>query len=232
MSNKYLQPKKYFYYLVKKIKGLWSNLENGGERVDIVFSSPTLLDENEKCHLKRYQFASTYITTNDTVADFACGTGYGSAILAEKAASVVGLDIDQKVIASITEKYKPIHNLSFKNTDLLKIDFKNQFDYIVSFETIEHFEESDILKLLGLFNNALKSGGRLIMSTPYMQKDDKQALRAGFHKTFFIDEEKIEHWLTTNGFGNFDFYYQSYAWPAVSKAEVEKDFVICITQKI
>jgi cyclopropane fatty-acyl-phospholipid synthase-like methyltransferase len=232
MSNKYLQPKKYFHFLVKKIKSMVSNLENGGERVDIVFSSSALLDENEKCHLKRYQFASTYITPADTVADFACGTGYGSALLAEKAARVVGVDIDQKVIASISEKYKDTSNLSFINTDLLQIDFKDHFDCIVSFETIEHFTESDIVKLLTLFHTALKSGGTLIMSTPYMQKNDKQALRAGFHKTFFIDETKITAWLTKLGFDQLDFYYQSYAWPAVSKADVEKDFVICVARKV
>ena len=231
MSNKYLQPKKYFYYLVKKIKSLWSNLENGGERVDIVFTSSSLLDENEKCHLKRYQFASTYIKASDVVADFACGTGYGSAILAEKATRVIGIDIDKKVVDAISEKYAHTTNLSFVATDLLEIDFRNQFDCIVSFETIEHFTEADIVKLLALFHGALKSGGTLIMSTPYMQKDDKQALRAGFHKTFFINEEKITTWLTQLGFGQLDFYYQSYAWPAVSKADVEKDFVICVARK-
>lgn len=231
MRSKYLQPKKYFHFLVKKVKSVFSNLENGGERVDIVFQSPTLLNENEKCHLKRYQFASTYIHNTDDVADFACGTGYGSAILAEKAHSVIGADIDSGVITTITDKYKNIKNLSFINTDLRALSFTNKFTSIVSFETIEHFTEVEIVQLLALFNNALISGGRLIISTPYMQKNDKRALQ-GFHKTFFIDEEKISSWFTKTGFGKFDFYYQSYDWPAVSKADVTKDFIICIAYKI
>jgi cyclopropane fatty-acyl-phospholipid synthase-like methyltransferase len=231
MNSKYLQPKKYFYYVIKKIKGFFSNLENHGERVDIVFSNPVLLDENEKCHLKRYQFASECIKGTDTVGDFACGTGYGTALLATKAATVLGIDIDSRVVSKIAQKYKHTPTISFKHGDLLQIDFVEQFDRIVSFETIEHFIETDIVKLLHLFNTALKPGGMLIMSTPYMQKDDRQALRAGFHKTFFINEEKIKEWLSQSMFDTLDFYYQSYDWPAVSKADVDKDFVICIAHK-
>lgn len=232
LRSKYLQPKKYFHFLVKKIKSLFSDLENHGERVDIFFKKDFLLDENEKCHLKRYNFAKSYIKESDNVGDFACGTGYGSAILATKAESVVGLDIDGRVIEKIKERYKEVHNLEFLESDLLKMDFENKFDTIVSFETIEHLKEEDILKLLALFHKALKSSGKLIISTPYMQKNDKRALQAGFHQTFFVDEKKIDGWMKESGFKVREFYYQSYDWPAVSKAEVEKEFIISVAEKI
>ncbi|MFZ4499969.1 MAG: class I SAM-dependent methyltransferase [Minisyncoccia bacterium] len=230
MSNsKYLQPKKYFDFFLKKIKNVFFTLENGGERVDMVFTSPLLLSDNEKCHLKRYQFASSHIESGETVGDFACGTGYGSVILAQKAKSVVGADIDKRVIANITQKYHTIKNLSFKEADLLKLNFKEEFDCIVSFETIEHFVEDDINTVLTIFNTSLKKGGRLILSTPYMQKKDKNSLR--FHKTFCIDEQKITTLLFQHGFTNPVFFYQSYSWPAISKANVTKEFIICIAQK-
>jgi 2-polyprenyl-3-methyl-5-hydroxy-6-metoxy-1,4-benzoquinol methylase len=230
--SKYLQPKKYFHYLVRKIKGIFSGLENKGERVEIFFKSKFFLDDNEKCHLERYSFVSSLVGPNDAVADLACGTGYGSVMLASKAASVVGVDIDASVIRSIKTKYAPIKNLSFLESDLLDINFDDQFDYIVSFETIEHFAEADILKLLGLFNKALKQGGKLIISTPYMQKDDERAIEMGFHKTFFIDEAKITKWMSDNGFKVSEFYYQSYDYQVVSASVKQKDFVICVAEKI
>lgn len=229
--SKYLQPKKYFYFLVKKIKSLFSDLENHGERVDIFFKKDFLLDENEKCHLKRYNFAKSYMNETERVGDFACGTGYGSVILASKAKSVVGLDIDGRVIEKVKDRYKDVSNLEFLESDLLKMDFEAEFETIVSFETIEHLKEEDILKLLTLFHKALKPSGKLIISTPYMQKNDRQAL-AGFHETFFIDEEKIKNWMAKTGFKIRDFYYQSYDWPAVSKADVSKEFIISVAEKI
>lgn len=232
LRSKYLQPKKYFYFLVKKIKSIFSDLENRGERVDIFFKKDFLLDENEKCHLKRYTFAKSYVKEGDRVGDFACGTGYGSAILASKAREVVGLDIDSRVISKIKERYKDTSNLKFIESDLLDLNFENEFDIIVSFETIEHLKEEDILKLLGLYNKALKPSGKLIISTPYMQKNDRQALQAGFHKTFFIDENVITGWMKKSGLIVREFYYQSYNWAALSKADVEKDFIISIAEKI
>lgn len=230
--SKYLQPRKYFYYLIRKIKGVFSGLENGGERVEIFFKSKVLLDDNEKCHLERYSFVASFIGSEDSVADLACGTGYGSVMLASKAASVVGVDIDSSVIKSIKDKYVSIKNLSFLESDLLDINFENQFDYIVSFETVEHFAEEDILKLLAIFNRALRSGGKLIISTPYMQKDDERAIEMGFHKTFFIDEDKITKWMSDNGFKASEFYYQSYDHQVISASVKQKDFVICIAEKI
>lgn len=114
--SKYLNPKKYFHFIISKIKNIFSNIENGGERVDIVFNSNMLLNDNEKCHLNRYLFANSLINEEDSVADFACGTGYGSAIMALKAKSVLGIDIDADVVSKIDKKYKSkgILNLSFK----------------------------------------------------------------------------------------------------------------------
>ncbi len=231
-NNKYLQPKKYFDFIVTKIKNVFSGLENSGERVDIFFKKDFLLNENEKCHLKRYAFAESYINSGDRVGDFACGTGYGSAILASKAKSVLGIDIDGRVVKKIKERYADVPNLEFFESDLLSMSLENEFDVIVSFETIEHFKEEDILRLLNLFHKALVPGGKIIISTPYMQKNDRPALRAGFHQTFFIDEKKITEWMEKTGFKVREFYYQSYDWPVLSKADVEKDFLISIAEKI
>ena len=45
-------------------------------------------------HLKRYDFARAYCDGAD-VLDAGCGVGYGTAYLAEVAASVVGVDVER-----------------------------------------------------------------------------------------------------------------------------------------
>jgi cyclopropane fatty-acyl-phospholipid synthase-like methyltransferase len=48
-------------------------------------------------HLHRYAFAAQLVK-GKRVLDLACGEGYGSNMLAQEAESVIGLDIDEKVV--------------------------------------------------------------------------------------------------------------------------------------
>ena len=52
-----------------------SRVLNNRERYDPLLDS--VVDWNDKRHLKRYQFANELISKSDTVLDIACGTGYG-----------------------------------------------------------------------------------------------------------------------------------------------------------
>src|SRR5262252_5161939 len=63
-------------------------------------------------HLHRYAL-SCEIAAGQRVLDIACGEGYGSAMLAEVAQSVVGVDSSREAILHASKKYsKP--NLEFK----------------------------------------------------------------------------------------------------------------------
>jgi 2-polyprenyl-3-methyl-5-hydroxy-6-metoxy-1,4-benzoquinol methylase len=210
-------------------------LTNYGERVDIKFNKKIDFNKfeiNEKCHYLRYKYAEEIIPPNSVIGDFACGTGYGSIILAQNAEKVVGIDIDNKTIESIKKRYGSIKNIEFISKNILDLNFINTFDFIVSFETIEHLTEEEISRLFKLYNNALKEGGILIFSTPYMQEKDEGALKAGFHKTFDIGEEKIKNWMKNSNFEIKDFSYQSYENPVIKKSLEDKQFVICLAKKL
>lgn len=64
-----------------------------------------------------------------------------------------------------------------------------------------------------------------------MQKNDKMALKMGFHKTFFINESRIYEWMKNSNFKVNEFYYQNYSQPGVSKFTNNKGFIICIAKK-
>ena len=211
-----------------------SVLTGGGERVDIDLTRrlrERRLDMYELSHLRRYQFATSQIAVDATVADLACGTGYGSALLAERSASVVGADRDAAAVGAAATRYRGYANLRFRQLDLLHLEDAGAFDTIISFETLEHFSELDLLQVLRKFHRALKPRGELIFSTPYLQEDDDAARALGFHQTFLIDENKIEEFLSATGFQPADYYYQSYSSHDVVRRLDRRDFVICVAEK-
>ena len=212
-------------------------LGGNGERVDIQLQGQTdidfeKLDMYQKSHFKRYQFAKTIVQPGEVCGDFACGTGYGSVMIAEKAKHVTGADLDTVVVNAIKERYKEKQNVTFLNENLLHLTFANHFDTIVSFETIEHFTEENIKKLLKIYNVALKENGKLIFSTPYMQERSEDAVKLGFHLTFYIDEQKINSWLNEAGFKATIFKYQNYSTHHIHDKLDKKDFIICVATKI
>ncbi len=103
------------------------------------------------------------------VLDIACGEGYGSKLLAKKATRVTGVDNESRAIQVAKTKYglkNRRKNTTFVCSDA--IDFlsnsTDQFDVIVSFETVEHVKEYK--KFLKLMHQCLKPGGILLLSTP------------------------------------------------------------------
>jgi len=121
----------------------------------------TIKDEN---HLDRYYIACKYVE-GKRVLDIACGAGKGTYTMATKgkAASVQGGDIDDEAVRYARHRFAN-PNVRFDHIDGLKLDFKNEFDVIVSFETIEHISAFD--KFLQNVWRALKDEGLFIVSTP------------------------------------------------------------------
>lgn len=239
--KKYLKPGNYarfirnklIFYVNKLQKKFKMGLSEGGERIYISYLNFDIgkLDSYQRAHYERYIFAKEYLKDSDSVADMACGTGYGSLILSEKAKTVDGFDMNNRIIKKISVKYRNFSNVKFINHDLLEPIDGRLFDKIISFETIEHIPVERINALFLNFNRSLKAGGDLIFSAPYMQKSSKVSLEMGFHKTFFINEEMILSWLAESGFLLEDTFYQNYDGFKIEKSPIKKDFIICIARK-
>lgn len=139
--------------MIKRSKKHWT-----GERLETY-----IFNENTIEHLHRYAIAIEH-TTNKIVLDIACGEGYGSNLLAEKANYVYGVDISEETVIEAKEKYiKP--NLEFKSGSTSSIPLEdNSIDVVVSFETIEHHKEHEQMMLE--IKRVLKPTGMLIISSP------------------------------------------------------------------
>ncbi len=121
-------------------------------------------------HIDRYEFAARYLRDMKNsglyLLDAACGTGYGSNIL-KKAhpEQIVGVDISPRTVAYATKNYGD-ESCMFRVSDVTQMDGFDEasFDAVVSFETIEHFEQPFLF--LEHIHRLLKKDGKLILSTP------------------------------------------------------------------
>ncbi|MBI4463311.1 MAG: methyltransferase domain-containing protein [Acidobacteria bacterium] len=130
-----------------------------GEQVVPGEVDPDLFNE----HRARYLFAQQF-SPGKKVLDAACGTGYGSALLGEKATVVFGVDISPEAIRYARQHY-PEPKLHFGRCDCLALPFPSGwFDLVVAFEIIEHLEKPEAF--LTELRRVLHPSGLLLLSTP------------------------------------------------------------------
>jgi SAM-dependent methyltransferase len=110
----------------------------------------------------RYALASR-LAAGLRVLDAACGEGNGSAILAEVAADVTGIERDAGTVRRARETHQE-PNLRFMCCDCENLPLGDgSMDLVTSFETIE--QSRDPRKMLAEFRRVLAPGGQLLLSS-------------------------------------------------------------------
>ncbi len=131
-------------------------------------------------HWHRYHFAAPLVAGLE-VLDVACGEGYGSALLATRAATVIGADIAEAALDHARARYAGTANLGFRQADCAALPFADaSFDAVVSFETIEHIVAQE--PFLDEIRRVLRPGGLLILSCPNKTEySDRLGVTNEFH---------------------------------------------------
>lgn len=141
-------------------------------------------------HISRYLFASR-LCRFKKVIDLGCGSGYGSAELAKKAESVVGVDISESAISEARQQYHA-PNLQYQVGSLDQLPFADgAFNLGVCFEVIEHLD--NYRALLAEARRVLAPGGQLVISTPNI--------------AFYAESRKLDG---PNPFHEHEFSYQEF----------------------
>lgn len=141
-------------------------------------------------HWHRYHWISTFVK-NQKVADLACGEGYGSALLAQHAEQVTGVDINAETIQKASEKYQAFKNLKYIQSDVLSTPMPDHaLDLVVSFETLEHLTAHQAL--LNEFKRLMKPDGLLVISTPDKTVYSGSEAHNEFHVKELTQQEFID----------------------------------------
>jgi ubiquinone/menaquinone biosynthesis C-methylase UbiE len=112
-------------------------------------------------HFHRYCLARDLVVGRD-VLDIASGEGYGAAILAGTARSVVGVEIDAASVEHARAAY-PLPNLRFEQGDALRLPLPDDcLDVVTSFETLEHLADHE--GFLAEIRRVLRPGGVCLLS--------------------------------------------------------------------
>jgi SAM-dependent methyltransferase len=144
----------------RRVPGAPRLVEWTGERLVPWAPDPPVIYE----HYHRYLFAGQLAADRD-VLDLASGEGYGAALLADSARSVVGVDIDVAAVEHSRLNYSA-PNLDFKVADARGLaDFEEgSFGAVVAFEVIEHVAEQE--QVLAEIERVLTPDGVVVLSTP------------------------------------------------------------------
>ncbi|MCB0715754.1 MAG: class I SAM-dependent methyltransferase [Chitinophagaceae bacterium] len=185
-----------------------------GERLETFITDGTMLE-----HLHRYAMVAAFCK-GKRILDIACGEGFGSHLIAEKAAQVWGIDIHEPTIQNANKKYKK-PNLHFLTGDITSIPLdKLQFDIILCFETIEHIEQHE--QAIRECKRVLTAEGVLIISTPDKLHYSQQTnYKNPFHKKELSNQEFKT--LIANNFKFANFYKQNSFAASFIESESEKN---------
>jgi 2-polyprenyl-3-methyl-5-hydroxy-6-metoxy-1,4-benzoquinol methylase len=126
----------------------------------------TSIEDFSNDHVNRYNFAKYFIKASDIVLDAACGVGYGSYLLAERALRVDAIDYNEAAIRYAEEHWQK-GNIRYIKGNLLDENSYHEgekYHIIVSFETIEHLKDDDAF--LKLISERLLTNGIFFVSAP------------------------------------------------------------------
>ena len=140
-------------------------------------------------HLSRYLFAQL-LATGKHVLDVGSGEGYGSHLLSDRAASVVGVDLSPDAVRHASDRYATqCPNLRYVHGSATGLPIEaRSIDLVVAFEVLEHLAEHDAM--LAEVRRVLRPGGLFLVSTPNkVAYSDLPNYKNPFHvKELYFDE--------------------------------------------
>ena len=148
-------------------------------------------DDINNVTYQRCQFAYEFVLpliNGKKVLDLGCGLAYGTAVMAQHASSITGVDYDDITVASNKARYNNISNLDFIRASVPPLPFAdNSFEVVTMFQFIEHLHERK--KLLVECKRVLMQGGKLYITTP-------NALKSFARNPFHVHEYTFDEMKT------------------------------------
>lgn len=160
------------------------------ERLSVAAVNETSLEALE--HRHRYQAVRRFCE-GKRVLDLCCGVGYGAAILAEVASSVIGVDRSPEALAEAKLAYGHVEGLELVAADAVAwLDDPARMagiDVVVCFEGVEHVPAEE--QLLEALVRTSANGTTVIFSVPNSRRYEEDNR---FHVHGF-DRDALQRWV-------------------------------------
>ena len=178
-------------------------MKNTLERIipELIHKENRVDNETLRLHLERYHFAGKNILPG-TIADIACGVGYGSYLLITQYGDAINriyaIDKDAESIQWAVDHY-PNPLITYINEDAFNFHPAEPVNNIISLETIEHLPNPEIF--IRQVSAHLAPGGRFIASVPITPSMDANPYhlndftRSGFIRMFIASGFRILNFL-------------------------------------
>jgi 2-polyprenyl-3-methyl-5-hydroxy-6-metoxy-1,4-benzoquinol methylase len=119
-----------------------------------------------------YEFARNQFGAGDHVLDIACGDGYGCRIMAPQVGQVLGVDINQPLIAA-NQQGNNIENIAYDVGDCFALQLADgAVTGATAMELIEHLPVDQVDGFVSEVRRVIKPGGSFICSTPQNSHGD------------------------------------------------------------
>ncbi len=133
-----------------------------------------------------------YVKAGDRVLDLGCGNGRMAEIFIDSQIEYLGIDNSAELIKIAKQRFAGKPWVSFDVGDALSLDFSSQFDLVLMIAVLHHVPTKELrLKALKNVYDALKPGGRLVISNWNLWQSDGGKKKFRYFKYLFNYREKI-----------------------------------------
>jgi len=146
-------------------------------------------DEINQHVRERGMILKELIDAQDNILDVGCGEGIITAILAEKARSIVGCDYSIEAI-NVAKKHHPHIEFIYSNSTSLAFDDQS-FAKVILSDVVEHLMPVQFIKTLLQMNRVLKAEGQVILTTPITGKGKNTSTYAHIYEYSENEIQKI-----------------------------------------
>lgn len=167
------------------------------------------------------------------IIDLGCGNGNFSSVLAERGASVVGIDSNKDMIEEAKEKNKNDKTRFFiGRVDSLPEKIEGGFDIGLSLLVALHLDREGFRRFIEEANSVMGAGGRFILGNihPFrvLKSEDSRWIKTEFDpetKNYFEEEELKAKLRKVDG-GSFDIEYYHHSLQFVLNTLLESGFTL------
>ncbi|MFC0183928.1 Methyltransferase domain-containing protein [Pseudarcicella hirudinis] len=125
-------------------------------------ASSEIISDNPVHQRLLFPYVEAARMVSGNLLEIGCGTGRGVAVLGNSVTNYTGVDKNEPLMTKLTQEYP-----DFKFIDMFLPPLKgledNSFDFIVTFQVIEHIEDDN--EFIKEAHRVLKPGGKLILTT-------------------------------------------------------------------